>query len=247
MVPFVGVLILLIGSYLVGSIPFGLLIVRLTTGKDIREVESGRTGGTNAMRAAGFWAGLSTALLDLLKGATTAWAARYFFPDLYLVHVLAPVLAILGHNYSVFIVERNEQGKLRLRGGAGGAPAGGGAMGLWLPSMLFILPIGAGILYFIGYASIATMSAPLVASLIFAYRFMIGAGPWEYILYGVLAEILLVIALRPNIKRLLNGTERVVGLRARRKKLDEEKQSKAAHLRVQPVNHSSSSSSSSSS
>jgi glycerol-3-phosphate acyltransferase PlsY len=83
---------------------------------------------------------------------------------------------------------------------------------------LFILPVGAGILYFVGYASVATLSAPLVASAIFAYRYWIGVGPWEYILYGLLSEILLVIALRPNIKRLLNGTERVVGLRARRKK-----------------------------
>ena len=223
MTQYIPVLILLIAAYLLGSIPFGLLIVRMTTGQDIRLVESGRTGGTNAMRAAGFWAGLFTALLDLLKGASAAWAARYFFPDMYLVHVLAPILAILGHNYSIFIIERNEKGNLRLRGGAGGAPAGGGAMGLWEPSILFILPIAAGILYFVGYASVATLSAPLVAAAIFAYHYMIGAGPWEYILYGVLAEILLAIALRPNIKRLVNGTERVVGLRARRKKQKEDR------------------------
>ena len=83
-------------------------------------------------------------------------------------------------------------------------------MGLWAPSILFVLPIAAGILYFIGYASVATLSAPLVAAAIFAYRYMIGAGPWEYILYGVLAEILLVWALRPNIKSLMDGTERVI-------------------------------------
>jgi len=100
-------------------------------------------------------------------------------------------------------------------------------MGLWAPSILFILPIAAGILYFIGYASVATLSAPLVAAAIFAYRYMIGAGPWEYILYGVLAEILLAIALRPNIKRLVNGTERVVGLRARRKKQKEDRNNKS--------------------
>ena len=48
----------LVIGYIIGSIPFGLLIVKLKTGKDIRDVESGRTGGTNAMRAAGFWAGI---------------------------------------------------------------------------------------------------------------------------------------------------------------------------------------------
>ena len=63
-------------SYLLGSIPFGLLIVKLKTGKDIRSVESGRTGGTNAMRAAGFFAGLLTAILDLLKSAVCVWIVR---------------------------------------------------------------------------------------------------------------------------------------------------------------------------
>ena len=51
-------------AYVIGSVPFGLLIVKITTGKDIREVESGRTGGTNALRAAGLWAGIGTALMD---------------------------------------------------------------------------------------------------------------------------------------------------------------------------------------
>ena len=60
----IGIILL---AYLFGSIPFGLLIVKLKTGKDIRKVESGRTGGTNAMRAAGFWAGVATAALDILK------------------------------------------------------------------------------------------------------------------------------------------------------------------------------------
>ena len=54
-------------AYVIGSVPVGLLIVKIATGKDIREVESGRTGGTNAMRAAGFWAGFATAMLDISR------------------------------------------------------------------------------------------------------------------------------------------------------------------------------------
>ena len=65
-----------IAGYIIGSIPFGLLIVKIKTGKDIREVESGRTGGTNAVRAAGFGAGLLTAILDILKGASAVWLAQ---------------------------------------------------------------------------------------------------------------------------------------------------------------------------
>src|SRR3990172_1417917 len=114
-------------AYIFGSIPFGLLIVRLTTGKDIREVESGRTGGTNAMRAAGLGAGLATALLDILKGAASVWMAQTLIPGNHLVHVLAPIASIIGHNHSIFLLELDENGKfLRLRGGAGGAPALGG-------------------------------------------------------------------------------------------------------------------------
>ena len=67
-------IVILIGSYLVGAIPFGLIYVRLKTGRDVRQVESGRTGGTNAMRAAGFWVGFATAISDLLKAACAAWS-----------------------------------------------------------------------------------------------------------------------------------------------------------------------------
>src|SRR5690606_28721224 len=123
-------------GYIIGSIPFGLLIVKLKTGKDIRKVESGRTGGTNAMRAAGFGAGLATAMLDILKGAVSVWIAQAL-TDTSWAHMLTAITAILGHNYSIFLPERDENGKfIRLRGGAGGAPAVGGAMGLWPASIL---------------------------------------------------------------------------------------------------------------
>jgi glycerol-3-phosphate acyltransferase PlsY len=209
-------IVILIGSYLVGAIPFGLIYVRLKTGRDVRQVESGRTGGTNAMRAAGFWIGFATAISDLLKAACAAWSARWLLPEAPWLHVLAPVCAIIGHNYSIFLAERNEKGRLRLRGGAGGAPAAGGALGLWAPSFLFILPVGLILLFVVGYASIATMSVALVTIVVFAYRASIGASPWEYTMYGVLAEAALIWALRPNIKRLFTGTERRVGLFAKK-------------------------------
>src|SRR3990172_5745638 len=138
-------------GYIIGSIPFGWLIVKMKTGKDIRAVESGRTGGTNAMRAAGFLAGLFTAIMDILKGAMAVWLARALLPQIHLVHVLAPVAAIIGHNYSIFMPERNEQGRIvRLRGGAGGAPALGGAIGLWGPSIFIIFPLGALVFFTLG-------------------------------------------------------------------------------------------------
>jgi glycerol-3-phosphate acyltransferase PlsY len=213
-------MITVIGGYLLGSIPSGVLIVKLSTGKDLRNVESGRTGGTNAMRAAGLWAGLGTAALDILKGAASVWLVRVLMPGMVWMEVLAPLMAILGHNYSIFLVERKENGGLRLRGGAGGAPTVGGALALWLPSLLIVVPLSALILYFVGYASVTTLSVPVIALVIFAYRTWTGASPWQYMAYAIIAEIVLIWALRPNIRRLINGTERLVGFRAKRRKSD---------------------------
>lgn len=196
-------------GYIIGSIPFGLLIVKLKTGKDIREIESGRTGGTNVVRAAGFFAGLLTAILDILKGAVSVWLAQALSSN-HLIHVLAPVGAILGHNYSVFLISRDADGKLRFHGGAGGAPALGGAMGLWLPIFPIVFTVGAVIWFTLGIASVTTMAIGLVVIVVFVILAINGQAPAIDILYGVLAEILLVWALRPNIKKLIEGRERVV-------------------------------------
>ena len=235
---FIGVLIL---SYLIGSIPFGLIVVRIRTGKDIRKIESGRTGGTNAMRAAGYPAGILTGALDILKGACAVWLARWLVPGNAWLEIVAPLLAILGHNYSIFLAEYDEKKGLRLHGGAGGAPSIGGVAGLWLPSIFILVPTLLLVLFGIGYASLATMSVGLVATIIFLYRYLTGASPWQYVLFAVIAEIILMWALRPNIRRLFNGTERLVGWRARRKK------TKTLFVNPKTVpNHSSSSNSSSS-
>lgn len=203
--------------YVMGSIPVGLLIVKLSTGRDIRKIESGRTGGTNAMRAAGFWAGLLTAVLDILKSAVCVWMAQILFPGYIWAEILAPVGAILGHNYSIFLIDRNEEGRLRLHGGAGGAPCVGGSFGLWAPSVFIIVPMGALILFFIGYASIATLSIAFLSTVIFAYRAWLGISPWQYAVYGLISEVLLIWALRPNIRRLISGNERLIGYRAKKK------------------------------
>jgi len=232
---FIKTVLILITAYILGSLPFGLILVRLISGKDIRTIESGRTGGTNAGRAAGLWVGVGTALLDGFKATLAVWLARWLVPDLVWIHVFAPIAAIIGHNYSIFLIEKSPQGKIRLRGGAGGASCVGGAAGLWFPSLAIILPIALAILYFVGYASVTTMSIAIIASIIFAVRAIWFNAPWEYIFYGVFAELLILWALRPNIRRLINGTERLVGRRAKQKKQN-----------LQTQNHSSSSASSSS-
>jgi glycerol-3-phosphate acyltransferase PlsY len=217
-------------GYILGSIPFGMLIVKIKTGRDIREIESGRTGGTNVVRAAGFWAGFLTAILDILKGALAVWIAQAVSPQNHLLHILAPLGAILGHNYSVFLISRDEDGKVRFHGGAGGAPALGGAMGLWLPIFPLAVMIGALIWFTLGIASVTTMAIGLVVIITFAIRASQGLQDPVDIWYGVIAELILIWALRPNIWKLFAGNERVVKfslngwLRARREVQDKKQE-----------------------
>ncbi len=204
--------------YLVGSIPFGWIIVKLTTGRDIRTIESGRTGGTNAMRAAGLLAGVFTAVGDTLKGLSAIWIVNWLVPAdspwKVWLQVAAPLLAIMGHNYSIWLIERRADGKLSLRGGAGGAPCFGGAIGLWPWSGFIIMPMGLLVFLLVGYASLTTVSIALTSTVIFAYLAVFKGYPWQYILYGAASLLILLWALRPNLARLARGTERPVGLRA---------------------------------
>jgi len=124
----------------------------------------------------------------------------------------------MGHNYSIFLIETNENGRLQLRGGAGGATAVGGAVALWPFSLFFILPIAVFFLFGVGYASLATLSVPITAIFIFLIRGSLGLSSWVYIMYGIGVELIIIWALGPNIKRIINGTERIVGWRANRLK-----------------------------
>jgi glycerol-3-phosphate acyltransferase PlsY len=205
----IGIGTMIIG-YILGSIPFGLLIVKMKTGKDIRQVESGRTGGTNAVRAAGLGAGLLTAILDILKGASSVWLTQVLLPQLHIFHVLAPLAAILGHNYSLFLISRDPDGKLRFHGGAGGAPSLGGAVGLWPWIFPIVFGAGAVVWFGLGIASVTTMAIGLVVTIVFIIRAALGYQNALDIWYGIIATLFLIWALRPNIKKLFAGQERVV-------------------------------------
>ncbi len=210
------ILVSIVLGYFFGSFPSGLVVVRVATGQDVRQVGSGRTGGTNAFRAAGPAAGLLTGILDGLKGAVAVWAATFITggnpfsgsPGNHFAEILAGLAAVLGHVYSIFLVQRDEQGQLKFKGGAGGGPSVGAAAGLWIGSLFFIVPVGLFVFFVIGYASLTTLSFGIMAIIIFSVRYALGYGPWEYILYGVLVLILQLWALRPNIPRLIDGTER---------------------------------------
>lgn len=219
---FLMVILAFISAYLIGSIPVGVFIVRIFTGKDIRLLGSGRSGGTNAMRAAGFLAGLLTAAFDVGKGILAGYLAGVFVPGNIWVKVISLILAVIGQIYSVFLLERNESGKMTLRGGAGGSTTLGGAISLWPMSWAIILPLVVLVYILIGYASVTTISIALFSLILFISRAVAGIGPWEFIVYGSLTLLIVLVALKPNLQRLREGTERTVGLRAYLQKKSEE-------------------------
>ena len=202
-------------GYLWGSIPFGFLFVRWTKGVDLRDIGSGRTGGTNSMRAAGPVVGGLTAISDVLKGACAIWLAQWLFADrlgaaLPWAEIAAGVLAVVGHNWSIF---------LRFRGGAGTGPNVGWSTAVWWPIFPISTFFALLVLFTNGMASVASMMIGVTIPAVFAVRYFAGldATP-AYLIGGLVTLSIVLFSLRPNIRRILNGTERVVGPAARRKK-----------------------------
>jgi glycerol-3-phosphate acyltransferase PlsY len=207
-------------GYLLGSIPVGLWVCRLF-GVDIRTVGSGRTGATNAWRAAGLKAAIPTVLGDALKGAIAIWIVtllfRRFFPDpdmmsvaeatgraaaLHLSQSLAGGMAVVGHNWSFL---------MGFKGGAGGITGAATTMALYPPVGGMIWLIGIFLFWWSRIASIATFA---VGAGTFAIFLMLAvedwATFWPYVVYGVITLAAVLVALRPNREKLKEGKERVV-------------------------------------
>ncbi len=192
----------LVASYVLGSIPMGLIIVKLMRGVDVRQVGSGRTGGTNVLRAAGFGAAALTVLLDGGKAILAVFIARWL-SGAPLLMALAGTAAVVGHNYSLF---------LRLRGGAGTATSVGGAAALWPWNAAILIPVGLGVVFGTRRASLGSITIAILLPLIFVVRAAMGLSPWAFVVHGVLTSALTLWALRPTLGRLLRGEERRIKL-----------------------------------
>ena len=191
-------------AYLLGSIPTGYLLVHLLARRDLRKVGSGRTGGTNAMRAVGLFGFLLTGAGDIIKGLLAVLVGQWLIgsrnPSLLpWVEVICGVLAIVGHNWPVF---------LSFRGGAGTSTSIGAISGMWPLSgpvwivLLFVLIFGTG------YASVASLTLAFLMTVALGVRAWLAGAPWQHVIFGIVATILTTGALIPNIKRLAAGTER---------------------------------------
>lgn len=204
----VAIIISFLVGYVLGSIPTGLLVVRWVWGVDIRTVGSGRTGGTNAMRAAGKKAFLLVGFLDAFKCFLAVLLAKYFFAEIPLAAAFAGIGGIAGNIWSMFI---------GFKGGAGGASNIGIMFAMQPLVGFFALLLGAVAFIWIRMASVATLTGCTTAMLTVFVLAALGRVPWEYTVYGVVQLLLVVIALRPNIQRIANGTERRIELRGPRK------------------------------
>ena len=206
-----GIIIVLI-SYIIGALPIGYLLVRLIKKQDITRIGSGRTGATNAMRAGGLIIGILTSILDVLKGFISVWLARWLMPDAIWLQVFAGVATIVGHNWSIWLYWLSG----RFSAGAGTGPNVGAAMAFWPGIGLFVIPLVIFFVLIIGYASLASVVTALAITTLFLVRAKLLGEPLAYSIYGLMTSLVIIWALRPNIRRLLNGTERRVGLFAKK-------------------------------
>jgi glycerol-3-phosphate acyltransferase PlsY len=190
-------------AYLLGSIPFGYLLVRIFRKEDIREKGSGNIGATNVLRSGAKGLGLATLLLDLLKGLAAVLLARYLANGNYDIAIAAAVAAVLGHVFPVW---------LGFRGGKGVATALGAFLALTWPSAIGALLIFVAVFALSRYVSLASILAS-IALPIFAFFFVCSWTP--VMTFGFLFLPLLVIAKHHgNIQRLLSGTENRFGRRS---------------------------------
>ena len=210
-----------LAAYLAGAIPFGWIIVKIIKNKDIRYIASGRMGMSNVMRVAGTFWGIVTAVLDVLKGIAAIRIANLFIPEPEpWMTTIGGILAVLGHIYSVFLIERRRDGKFYFRGGAGGLTSAGAGAALW-SGYLLAMPLPCLLIYlFTGYASVAVACFNIFGLIGYIIGSYLGKCSWWYCLYAVVAEILVLISLKPNFKRLRRGDERKSSLRIRWRKED---------------------------
>ena len=188
-------------AYVIGGIPWAVIVARITGGLDPRKVGSGRTGGSNAVRALGRRRGVVSGLLDASKGSVAVLLAFASGAGT-LVAVLAALAAIIGHSRSIF---------LNFGGGRGIAPSFGALLVIQPQVAVAILPVVLGGIWITKYSSVGSLSASLLAGVLLAVLVaVVPLDPWLYV-YAVGGPGLIWTFHHDNIARLLAGTERKVG------------------------------------
>jgi len=208
-------LLIVVVSYLLGSIPTGYLLVRLFRNQDIRSVGSGNIGATNVLRSGGKGLGAATFLLDMLKGCAAVLLGGFLggllLPEMPFrdAQALAALSAVIGHMFPVW---------LRLRGGKGVATGFGVFLVAAPLAALAAITTFAIVLLLTRYVSLASIIG--AASFpVFAWFFVHGDRPVFYIAVQAAVALLIIVKHHQNIGRLLAGTESRFGANAREGKL----------------------------
>jgi glycerol-3-phosphate acyltransferase PlsY len=192
--------VLVVGAYLVGSIPFGVLAARAAGGPDPRTIGSGRTGGTNALRALGRRWALFVVTGDVLKGAGPVLIARLLTGDAP-VEVACGVAAVVGATHSVF---------LRFHGGRGVGTGVGTMLVIFPIAVILATPVFAATILATRYVSLGSLLGSAAIPVVVAAWWLVvnAAVPPIYLAYATVGSGLIWLAHADNIHRLLSGTER---------------------------------------
>ena len=182
----------LLGTYLLASIPFGYIVGKLF-GKDITKEGSGNIGATNVTRTIGKKAGALVLILDLLKGFIPVYIAKHIFWDSKYVAIVA-VVAVMGHCFSVF---------MKFKGGKGVATGFGVLLALSLKTAFIVFLLWLGVFLVSGYVSLASVFAASLSWIVFFY-----IEKDMYLTTAVfISSLLIIMKHSSNIERLMEGTE----------------------------------------
>lgn len=185
------IVIYIILSYLIGSIPNALWIGKFFLNKDVRHYGSGNVGATNAARVLGYKYGTLTLILDILKGAIPTIIGYSISP---IVGILMGLSSVIGHTYSIYI---------NFQGGKAVATTVGIFIIISPYSILSLVFVFFGIVYLTGYVSVASMmSAILLPIMMIVFK-----AEYVEILFALFIAILIVYRHRSNIKNLINKKE----------------------------------------
>ena len=192
---------LIAAGYLIGGIPWGVIVARLAGGPDPRTIGSGRTGGANTMRALGPQLALLAGLLDMLKGTAAVLLVQLVGGGVG-VEVFAALAAIIGHSRSPF---------LGFGGGRGVAPAFGALLAFQPLAALAIIPVFLGVIAITRYSSLGSLTASALGGVLLAVATAVTPlDPWLYV-YAIGGAGLVWLFHWDNIGRLLRGEERKIG------------------------------------
>lgn len=193
--------LLLAAAYLLGSIPFGYLIVKAASGRDVRAAGSGNIGATNVLRTTGRWAGVLTLLLDVAKGYLAVWLMARFTGDSPVWTSAAALAVMAGHGYSLF---------LKFQGGK--------AVASFIGAFLYLTPLPLLAVLVVFLATVAVTRYLSLGSILAAGSFPFGVWmilhPHGAVLAASLAAgVFIVYKHKPNIDRLRAGNENVFRFR----------------------------------